>query len=150
MNIKRGLFRIWVLLSVVWALFIVADNWSSITNPYLLKAYHIYEVDTRTYPELTPSRNAELGTKLFTDYTLISFPHEVELYIPDELETARRDRVFAVFMSSVVEKRDSDINAARWARIWRVLKEIAIPVFAAFLLGSALFWAVAGFKARQA
>src|SRR5262245_2930208 len=97
MNVRRGLFRLWLVLSVLWAGLVCILLWNEVFYPYLPKQAYLYYPKDSTYPKgvnlfaefdlghsaepyfrfINPFRGADLSGD---EYQEIRVPNEVSLY----------------------------------------------------------------------
>jgi hypothetical protein len=188
----RGLFRLWLVASLIWVVmllpglwggtkspfpaFTLADNiWFETTHHTFDNASYVYTRDGKTKPEGTKAKKSGPGTtddlawgdeqydhEIATDqtiklhkispdeaisdatYTDLTFPQNLNLWVPLDLATAERQKVLDTFDTRYVVPREWDV----WkSRLW-MLGLIFIPPAGVFLLGAALVLAFSGFRER--
>jgi len=171
MNLRRGLFRLWLVVSVVWALVSVATMWQEFTSPYFEESKYVYLPEGAPTPKgvdefsLLPRADADqeradtifgngqaIGhiRKIDTDdritddgYVAIAFPNNLKLWAPKSLDLTERGKLLDAFMANCLAPR----NAELWHRRFWQLGIVVVPPAIAFLLGAAQIWAFSGFRA---
>jgi hypothetical protein len=164
MNVSRGLFRAWIVFSVLWLSVMVALGYQSISQELTSTKYqYVVRLLPNADPNKTwksspyeviesPSKSKsviEFDTvgyqyldqwkKLATEgkLTVVAFPDSSEVYILDALNEADKILIAAAFWDQ------------RWARWWKVFFPwLAITLagpLVLFCLGAALIWIARGF-----
>lgn len=171
MNVRRGLFRLWLVASVLWVLVSVAAMWHEFASPYFEEIKYVYMPEGAATPKgidnefsLLPRADADqeradtiLGNgqaighireidpdDTITDdaYVAIAFPHNLKLWAPKSLDLTERGKLLDAFTANCLAPR----NAELWhRRLWQ-LGIIVVPPAIVFLFGAALIWAFSGFR----
>ena len=151
MNVRKGTFRLWVILSVVFVIGVGAASYTNIYDEFR-NAYTDWNAEFVKYggSSLLPADCAKTRGTLGTDYTRnddglcwYGFSKFRSLY-PEYKDVSDRElskRLYAKAGKPLVEFHP-------WIKLLKVVSfAIAAPLF--FLaLGYALFWALAGFKSQ--
>jgi hypothetical protein len=149
-NVRRGLFRLWVVLSVIWAAIVGTFFWDQVASPWLpLKNYGH---NTSKFAEFAEFADSSFLKPEFTEkFRVIGFGHfNVDLYVRRTVPEADLEAIADRFFSKFVEPRQAEIEQRRWAALKDAGAIAAIPVAVVFILGAALFWAFAGFRRDRA
>lgn len=146
MNIKRGMFRLWVVGSTIWIALIIAVNWHGMANPWVpTKAFlHVHvNGDDRYLGFDDITRQIELAST----HTEVQFEaQKLQLFVREQALEDREQPIVASFLSSVVAERDAEISQLRFARVgWTVFYSLIGPAIA-FVVGAALIWIAQGFR----
>jgi hypothetical protein len=142
MNIRRGMFRIWVLFTAAWVIGCVAWGYGEMGSDSL---------DQRAF--MLPSEKDPVSPVEFWQthalkrtYTQIDLPYEVLLLVhpPVSRETAlTHSRVLTAHQTPI---RQAELRGKRFA-FFALASGMAFGVPAAMLaIGAALAWAMSGFK----
>jgi hypothetical protein len=131
MNTRRGLFRLWVLLTAIWLLGCI---WFGATNWHWFEASRIYEVaDTNDekYRVETAADTPEDEVALFVQKSAGS------KWLRKECAKDRREPWCDVVTSFIMPRQYFS---------WQYLTvSIAVPL-SLLMVGSALYWALSGFR----
>ncbi|MQW63171.1 hypothetical protein GHK33_10985 [Sinorhizobium meliloti] len=145
MNIKRGLFRLWLVLSIAWIAFMGYDFYDRIKSPYIpLQEYryvpetkkfipHVDETDPMKWMDFTRTRDR------------VEFPINVIAYIPSELPGEDAHALRRRFHAEFVVPRETEVSTKRREYILELVHAAFWPPVAVFLIGAALVWAFSGF-----
>ena len=147
MRAHRGLFRAWLVLSVIWACTAFAMDWQEIYAPVLPTKNYFYIWDKPNDPVLVPA--ATNLTMLSGTHKSVEFPYNTILYaanyVPDEtLELTAED-----FNARFAMARRDESQAKQLHAVARAALLAAVPTVTLFLFGAAYSWAASGFKARS-
>ena len=151
MNVRKGTFRIWTVLSVLFMIGVVAASYSDIHTEFR-NAYTDWNAEFAKYGgySLVPADCEKTRGTLGTDYTrnddgLCWYEFsKFRLLYPEYKDVNDQElskRLYAKAGKPIVEFHPW-IKVARTAGI-----ALGVPV-AFLLLGYALFWALAGFKSQ--
>ncbi|MER8403385.1 hypothetical protein NKH16_01310 [Mesorhizobium sp. M1307] len=142
MNVRRGLFRLWMVLSAIWAIVVGLMFFDEIRSPYLQENNYLYVEGAEEIVKIPDFNSRYEMRKTMTEVT---FPHNVSLFTglttPDEKMQARVPR----FLIEYVEPRQAEIDAKRRDKVEMALMVALIPIAVIFALGGALLWALSGF-----
>lgn len=145
MNVKRGLFRLWILASVAWSVLIISDNWSGIKDPYIQEKRYVYRPTTQVIELLSDDEQSKNSRALLMEHDQLPLNNRVTLYIPQGVDVEAAKPLVQEFARTAPTWRQSDIEEARKARIYATTKSVTLPIFFSFIVGAALMWAIAGF-----
>lgn len=153
MTWRRGFFRLWVVVTLVWVALAVLVSWSGLTSS---STYHT--VTAFAYPKgsTTPdefsdySDNYRAIRKAVEDGKASAVPvpgHDwATLFMAASTdEGAKADRAAA--LSSLLTKRDEALVSARQKSAWSGLLWIStLPPITVLLIGVAIAWVLRGFR----
>jgi hypothetical protein len=179
MNIRRGLFRIWLVASVVWALVCAATMWQEFASPYFQEDKYIYlpigapkpegkGIDDFAYDLMSvPFEDAdrERAVTLFRDGQAIGHIREIfsDVAISDDRYVARAfphnlklwapASLDSAELGELLNRFEANYLAPRDTEVMHrrfwQLGMIFVPPAVVFLFGAALIWAFSGFRAVQ-
>jgi len=140
---KRGLFRLWVVLSVCWAGGVGIIGFEQITDK-LATTQYAYQRDADK-GELLFEPSAKSGERAgmrFGDGTQLYFP-------PGEVSSNRLEEITNDQLDKILEAGEA-FWAGRWWRYWQLsthwLLAMFIPVIGMLVLGRAFMWVADGFR----
>lgn len=146
MNIRRGIFRVWLLGSAGWAVLIAYEALDRIREPYLPPHKYIYNGSTDTIGRLSEEESSRIGFALLTEYDELPLRNSVTLYVPRAVDIeVTRPRV-QEFNRAVPPTRSEEMDEARWKAILDATQLALVPIFATFAMGLSFLWIAAGFK----
>lgn len=126
MNYRRGLFRLWIVLSVVWVALLTLYSWDNLTAPRPITAEMLNSVD------------------------LTDVPTDILEAIAAGLE---RDDQWPLIIKEIQRTRPDMKMEPRMGFFKNELERFVIGVvlvpLAALLIGSALSWAFSGFSRNR-
>lgn len=143
MNIKRGIFRIWVVLSLAWAIAVSAIFFDEIKSPYLLEKNYLYVEGANKFL-LIPDHNSR--TKMRETMTEVTFPNNVSWFVSSPVPDAKMKALIPDFLKTYVEPRRAEIRQKRVERTETAIMAALIPIAMIFTVGAALLWAFSGFS----
>jgi hypothetical protein len=145
-NIRRGLFRLWVIFASLMAIGSVISFAGSIKRPDIPRqGYIILPTDDKFFKVREGVR-----PDLDRDLRKVEFPNRIDGYIPvADTEEAYR-RILPRFRAEVVDNREAEIPALRLEAFFEMVSWATIPSAVLLALGSALLWAFSGFKRNPA
>lgn len=154
MNIRRGLFRLWVVASLLWAIAIAVVAWLVIDRaPYLSRRTYLY-VSKETVLPFRPTDGIVWGadgigefvdpydrrTSDLHGFLQVQMPNNTYLYVPDAVATALlKERGVAL------SAREQDIFNAHAQQFGIFVLLAVLPSVAVLIIGAALGWAFSGF-----
>lgn len=145
MNIRRGLFRLWMVLSVVWAIVVGLIFFDEIRNPYLPEANYLYVEGANEILKIPDFNSRYEMRKTMTE---ITFPNNVSLFTSLADPTEKMKAKVPEFLIAYVEPRQAETDAKRLAKVEMALSVALIPIAVIFALGGALVWAFSGFSRK--
>ena len=144
MNVRRGLFRLWIVVALLWAVFIGSLTWEKIYSPVLAPQIYVYEAETRTFADLFQVDDVPHPR------TEISFPAEkVTLVLSGNPSHAETKAIVDVFRPGYVDVRHWEAGSGRLRSIGIALLLHLIPSLLVLGLGALSVWAFAGFPPKQ-
>jgi hypothetical protein len=152
MNLRKGTFRLWVVLSVLFVIGVGAVEFSSVRDAFRKAQSDAELSDKYGWALLLPTDCSKARGILGKDYER----HEDGLCWYDVPR-------FRALYPEYKDLKDSDLGDRLYAKAgvpitkphpWQTVAKVAsiafgIPIFV-LLLGASLFWAVAGFRSRPA
>jgi hypothetical protein len=145
MNVRRGIFRLWLVLSYVWLAIVGAMYWDEIQLPRLAEANYLYIEGADAFEKI-PEHNSR--SELRKTRTQVDFPNNVSLFTtPPQTDDEARSRA-ARFLIQYVEPRNTETWSKRRAKVGLALDVAMVPIGLSFALGAALMWAFSGFATR--
>jgi hypothetical protein len=82
MTFWRGMFRVWILASALWAVFVITVGWSEMASPNLpRKAFYLKDAQSTPY-QLAEAYPAYSWVSAQRE---VSLPHSVTLYIARDI-----------------------------------------------------------------
>lgn len=145
MNFKRGLFRLWLVLSIGWTGLMVYDFYDRIKSPYIALREYRYVRDTKEFVAHVNETDAMKWMDFTRTHDEVEFPNNVIAYIPSELPGEDLRALARRFQSRYVAPRDVEVSAKRQEYVWSLVQSALGPPLAAFGIGAALVWAFSGF-----
>ncbi|MEZ5781184.1 MAG: hypothetical protein R3D70_05995 [Rhizobiaceae bacterium] len=142
MNMRRGLFRLWVLFAGLWALGVGMATWSSVADPYLPTERYLYYPDTDLFHVAPATFNP------YSDDTLkeLPYPFNTYLHLQSGMTEEQARRLIKRFRAEIIPTREARLPEVRWKNIREGLLFGTVPSVILFALGYAILWAFAGFK----
>lgn len=144
MNVRRGLFRLWVLWAAIWFVGVAAFTWDSVANPHLAYKEYVYLSANNKFHIVTEGSP-------YSDTTLTRFSgdHNTALYIENVVPASERQAIVDRFQADIASKRSAEIGPARLSALAGGLAFTTVPSLILLALGSALAWAFSGFRAPK-
>lgn len=142
MDIWRGLFRLWVLASGLWLLFVGALHWDEVRSPFV--ETHYFAISNRMVLSGMPWMR--WGAEEPQGYTRIDFPNRIVVFAENGIPEASLNEWARSFAREHVSSRDKEISDGRRRAIWAATVIAVIPAVFVLLLGLALRWVANGFR----
>ncbi len=147
LNIRRGFFRLWFVVSVAWIAGCIALLCSAILRPHVTEKVYVL-------PSLTPDvYELDLASDRFSaefqNYVTINFPNNVTLLAPkgDATKKALIDRDFPkTFLEKYSKPRDIEVSLARATALGELGWIAFVPPVVLLVFGWAIGWSLSGFK----
>lgn len=155
MRWKRGLFRLWIVVAVLWVIGAVWIGWNGVFNPYISGRVVVLDPATETF-EITDasvysgthyprSGNDHMIIEIIdTDYAF-EFPEGSDITFQKIVETKWLNDV----VTSVGEDRKDRRNQKRLSAIRTVLLVSLLPPAIVLAIGAAFAWAFSGFSRKD-
>lgn len=168
MNAKKGLFRVWVVVSILWSVLIGMQTYVAMTSPFAFPTEYFYVPQlkskqtkpdwTRPFYELNLKPGSGPEKEKFSELdwdekkeweasgrmaasTAIQFEDGTLLYIPTDIIKSDGRRIGEYFLSQ------------KWERyldkFWFYIVALIVPPVVLLLLGIAGFWIFRGFKSAE-
>lgn len=168
MNVKKGVFRIWIVISFLWSILIGILAYEAMTSPFAFPEEYFYVPQlksknerpdwTRPFYELNVKPGTGPEKEKFSELdwdekkkweesgrlaasTGIRFEDGTLLYIPTEIIKSDGRKLGEYFLSQ------------KWERyldkLWPYIAGLIIPPAILFLLGASFVWIVRGFKSPE-
>lgn len=146
MNIWRGLFRLWVLATVLWLGLVVAVSYNPIVNPWLPIENYLVPDTTRGLFKLD---SYSVSQEIRNSHREIKFPNNVYVYATLQIPDSYLNQLAPEFMRGYVEPRNQLRQEMRKeAVLWALAFAVLVPLVV-LLLGCAFRWVAAGFGAPR-
>jgi hypothetical protein len=141
MTIWKGMFRLWVLATALWTIFVTILSWGMISNPSIPRhAYFLKEAGSTPYQ----LADAYPSYSWIQTQREIALPNWVILYaprdVPDQAVTSAREA-----LRQASDDRTGEAWGERMEAIVFVLAVIAGASGAVLAIGFAVRWVVKGF-----
>ncbi|MFG1411440.1 hypothetical protein V5G24_10020 [Xanthobacter sp. VTT E-85241] len=164
MNIRRGLFRIWVLVSVLWAITIIAFMYSPVSREFArgAEAREWAKAGINLLPVPCSQTRGKLGTDYSArrgnagpwdnysniqpgDFCWYEEPKFRALY-PEYKDLNTRDLSEKLYSKAVITLTP---QPKPWEELLQAAAIAVLPPLTLFMLGAAILWALAGFRATN-
>src|SRR5205809_7133465 len=145
MNWRRGLFRLWLVVSALWLIAVVVFFYSQVVSPYIEPRAYILTDDLKFF-ELDNVSDSEDRDFKAAYQTEIEFPNKVTLFAKDDTPKPVLDTQSKSFYEQHVKPREAELTTARRQSLERASATGVLPPLALLLLGLVIGWIVSGFK----
>lgn len=145
MNIKRGLFRLWLVLSIGWIALTGSDFYDRMKSPYIPLQVYRYIPESKTFIPHVDETDPMKWLASAETRKMVEFPNSMILYIPSQLSDEATKALGRRFQEEFVLSRNAEVSAKRQEYIWQLVQAAFGPPIAVFLVGMALVWAFSGF-----
>jgi hypothetical protein len=142
MNIRRGLSRLWVVVSVPWVGLVFAFHADSIWTPPLPYKDYLYVTGAKDFIAFPNPWSYYEAKK---NHQVVEFDNNVRLALAPELPQADVKAVAPAFHAKYVQPRSNEFWLARFGWLAYAAAIALIPPAILFAIGSSLVWAFAGF-----
>jgi hypothetical protein len=146
MNVRRGLFRLWMVISAVWVATVSAMYFEAIQSPRIPEANFLY-IDGADAIVKIPERNSR--SEMRKTMTEVSFPNNVSLFTKQHQAAEKARSTAAGFLIDHVEPRNPELWAKRRDTVQLALEVAMVPISVSFALGAVLIWAFSGLSRRS-
>lgn len=146
---RRGFFRVWIVLAVLWAILMIIIQSGSILNPYVpgkvvatlvgdtVQLYDIYSPQERAFQQGVEA-GALVSTKLpGRDFALITRKDTEPATLQERI--AEAEQVVAQYVETETSRR-------RTEAILPLAMLSIVPPLIVLALGAAIAWAISGFR----
>jgi hypothetical protein len=142
MTFWRGMFRVWIFATALWAIFVVIVSWSGMVSPSLpRKAFYLKDAQSTPY-QLAESYPSYSWVSAQRE---VSLPNSVTLYasrdIPEQAVAAATESV----MHQASDPRAGEAWTARLQALLYMMLTIGGVSGVLLALGLAVRWVVQGF-----
>lgn len=150
MRWKRGLFRLWVVLSVIWACLAVMFFWDQISEPSIYGRVVKLNWETKTYeigdrviysPERDPT--PEGMERVIITYDDVGYLYEFPEGTFDQFKG--NDWIISV-STDVQAHKEAEFSKRRLEEITAAFWTAILPPGNVLAIGMALAWAISGFR----
>ena len=145
MNWRRGLFRLWLVVSALWLIVVVVFFYPQVVSPYIEPHAYILTDDLKFF-ELDNVADSEDRNFKAAYQIEIEFPNKVTLFAKDDTPKPVLDTQSKSFYEQHVKPREAELGTARWHSLERAFATGLLPPLAFVLLGLVIWWIVNGFK----
>lgn len=146
MNIRRGLFRVWIVLSIAWIIAGVALNYQAIANPQLPDQVYVMKDANSGFFKLDNPFDQFDSSFVTAHSARIEFPNNVSLFPAKDVSEAVVRAQAAGFFERYSQPRESELSATRLATLSRSVPLIVGPPLTLLALAAVVGWVVAGFR----
>jgi hypothetical protein len=143
LNLRRGFFRIWLAVSVLWLFIVGALFYDQIASPYIGPQFYILTDD------LDFSKLDEFDTfdrDFQAQHIAMHFPYNVTVYAPNNTPRAALDAGAKVFTEKYMKPLQTELTNARWQSLEQASAFGLLPPLTLLLLGLVIGWISSGFK----
>ncbi|MQW47451.1 hypothetical protein GHK68_35920 [Sinorhizobium meliloti] len=150
----RGLFRIWVVLTILWIIVVTLFMWQSVANPYI--AWGGFKMGQGEPEYLEPygekiSAARELKSrKLLVEYEIAydkTALRETAFFFPAASLHEDNLKAIEAYIPKATALQDAKIRKARFKTLQDALWGAVLPPVILLMLGLAIRWALLGFRA---
>jgi hypothetical protein len=148
---RKGFFRVWVVVSIVWVIFVALVTYEGIASPYLGNRGVYYKKGVPNPVVIdeysTAYRDLEAGkaSGQVQKIEIEGYP-DFRLFVPAGLPTDELSRRVDQVVALAKQVRASATAERRASAIWSALgAALALPGFL-FASGLAISWTLAGFR----
>lgn len=153
MSWRQGFFRIWVLLSVLWALLVAFFAYDGIVSPWFPGKGFYYKhgvpvpvsVDRYSTEFSDLVRLKESGEVL--GLKIRDLP-EITLFVPANISPIERDRRIDQVHGIATTMKATVVHQKRVEAIKQALAVVLIPPIMLFVIGLGIAWAISGFRQK--
>jgi hypothetical protein len=143
-SVRRGLFRVWIVIALLWAVFICSLTWAKIYAPELAPRIYVYEPDTSTFADLLEIDDVPRPR------TAISFAQErVTLVLSGNPSHAQAREIVDAFRPRYLDGRHWEAWSVRLRHMGVALLLHAIPSLSLLGLGALFVWAFSRIPPRE-
>lgn len=163
MNVRRGLFRAWILLTVLWLMIIGWFAFDSILHEIAIGKWEYVEwtkdfpIESRPFYETRSSPSAEKLSVSFYQREIDNKNFNEEVRTGNMVLRTMPDRS-SLYLDARFTKDDQDYLAAafwsqRWRRyasmIWGWVPVLVLPPLVLLVFGWSVLWVLRGFKTSR-
>lgn len=154
---RRGMFRLWVVLSGLWVIVVGVISFGPIMNPYRYVPsegflFRDFTNQFQRFSEYSPEYRATVEQKNAGKYDWWSV--EVDgldgavVFIPAGASTRQRDEKLNIIVALVKAELDKRTVSARWQGVSIFVGAGLIPPLVLLAVGAAVGWALSGFRSQ--
>jgi len=154
MTWSRGLFRVWVVLTILWIIVVTLFMWQSVANPYI--SWGSFKMGQGEPEYLDPygekiSAARELKSrKLLVEYEIAydkTALRETAFFFPAASLHEDNLKAIEAHIPKATALQDAKIRKARLETLQGALWGAVLPPVILLMLGLAIRWALLGFRA---
>ncbi len=145
MRIRRGMFRLWVVASIIWIGIICSigyHEWRAVPQPvklYLLpNATSDFHVVDNIFADFDPN--------IQKTHSIIEYPHGITLMIHNSVPSDVAEPKKKEFERDYVEPLSRDYDQKRYDTVTTYVGSALLPPMAVLAFGAAIAWALTGFR----
>jgi hypothetical protein len=148
MRVRRGMFRLWVVASIIW-IGIIGYNgyqeWRSVPQP--IKLYLLPNATSDFYVPENIFDRWDPGIE--QSHSIIEYPHGVTLMIHNSVPSAVAEPKKKEFERQYVEPAARNYEKKRYDAAATYLEAALLPPPAVLIFGAAMGWVLTGFRNPQ-
>ena len=155
MSWRRGLFRMWVVLTALWSIMATLFMWESISTPYIswggFTMGHGEPEYLEPYGEKISAARELKSRKLLVEYE-ISYDKtdlkQTAFFFPATAVHEENLKAIEAYIPKATALQNAKIKRARYEAITSALWAVLLPPGVILILGLAVRWALMGFRPR--
>jgi hypothetical protein len=145
-NLRRGFYRIWVALSVLWLIIVIAFSYEQIISPYIEPRVYVLPNGNSDFYKLDNPFD-QFDTDFKNAHSVeVQFPNDVILFPAKEIPKAVLEAQGPSFYEHYSKPREAELNVARWKTVELSSTVAFLPPLALLLFGLVIGWIARGFK----
>ena len=137
MNWRRGLLRLWILVTLAWVAVVGVIYAPQFSDPRIPPVRMMYDA---TVKSMLPA----IGAPDMPGYYAVEAPNQITFFFPDETPTDEAEKLLPLHFKYI--DRSEEIWRARERLILPTLLLIAIPSALLFAFGGLVLWTLSGFR----
>jgi hypothetical protein len=149
MNIRRGFFRLWIVLSLIWFAGCAAFQSSAILNPSLIERVYVLPSATADFYKLDNIFD-QFDDNMQKNHWSINFPNNVKLLVHNDVSKAIAEARNESFYEQYSKPRENEVVSARVAALITFGLIGVIPPLGLLIFGWVIGWSLSGFKSDNA
>ncbi len=145
MRFRRGMFRLWIVASVIWIALIGVigyREWRAVQEP--VKLYLLRDATSDFYT--VENVFTAFDPNVQKEYLISEYPHGITLMIPNSVSRDVAESKKKEFEHKYVETLTHDFEQKRSETAATYLEAALLPPLAFLAFGSAMAWAFTGFR----
>jgi hypothetical protein len=139
LTLRRGFFRLWILISGIWLILITLFSWQQISAPHLPSRYFLlsHNAQVEIQPVWEPISSG--GRQK------VEFPNSITLLVDPSFTQRPLPPWILYQIGEKVKARDREVADERLAMIVGLFWVFTIPVISLLFIALSVAWAFKGF-----